>query len=272
MSSSKYHWYWRRLRAMSPREVLHRTLRMGELQLERLGGARPSRVPEPDLSRPRSHFLDLPQGLDPAPYRQAADALVQGRFDIFALQNVELGNPPCWNRDPLTGTKLPLTFGKRLDYRDPAAVGDIKYLWEINRHLHLVTLAQAYRMTGGRPYLDTLKDHLVSWFDACPFPRGPNWTSSLELGIRLINWAIAWQLLASDSTLFSGVEGAAFRGRWLSSIYQHAAFIRGYYSRFSSANNHLIGEAAGLLIASVTWPYWGRSSRLVRLGLAGAGT
>ena len=37
----------------------------------------------------------------------------------------------------------PLAFGKSLDYRDPELVGDIKYLWEPNRHLHLVALAQA---------------------------------------------------------------------------------------------------------------------------------
>jgi len=27
-------------------------------------------------------------------------------------------------------------------------------------------------------------------------------------------------------------------------------------SRYSSANNHLIGEASGLFIAAITWPYW----------------
>jgi hypothetical protein len=36
-------------------------------------------------------------------------------------------------------------------------------------------------------------------------------------------------------------------------------FIRGYFSRFSSANNHLIGEAAGLFIGAVMWPCWRQS-------------
>ena len=56
--------------------------------------------------------------------------------------------PPRWNRDPKTGIEAPLAFGKLLDYRDPDVVGDIKYLWEPNRHLHLVTLAQGYALTG----------------------------------------------------------------------------------------------------------------------------
>ena len=32
--------------------------------------------------------------------------------------------------------------------------------------------------------------------------------------------------------------------------------IAGNLSRFSSANNHLIGEAAGVYVAASTWPLW----------------
>ena len=35
--------------------------------------------------------------------------------------------------------------------------------------------------------------------------------------------------------------------------------MRGYLSLHSSANNHLIGEAAGLFIAALTWPNWRRT-------------
>jgi hypothetical protein len=150
-----------------------------------------------------------------------------------------------------------LSFGKHIDYRDASEVGDIKYLWEINRHLHLPTLAQAYRLTQRRVYLDAIGTQLASWFQQCPYLMGPNWTSSLELGIRLINWSLTWQWIGgSSSPLFEGPSGAALRARWLESVYQHVHFIRGYFSRYSSANNHLIGEASGVYIAACTWPYW----------------
>src|SRR5439155_1407567 len=55
---------------------------------------------------------------------------------------------------------------------------------------------------------------------------------------------------------FAGSGGAQFRRLWLDSVYEHARFIHGYFSRHSSANNHLIGEAAGLYIAGLTWPCW----------------
>ncbi len=143
-------------------------------------------------------------------------------------------------------------------------VGDIKYLWEPNRHLHLVTLAQAHALTGRKVYLETLQEHLDSWFLACPYGYGPNWASSLEVALRLVNWSAAWQLLGGNhSKVFSSLEGISFRTRWLNAIYEHARFVSGWFSLHSSANNHLIGEAAGLFIAGLTWPHWREAQQWV---------
>src|SRR2546430_11865644 len=45
-----------------------------------------------------------------------------------------------------------------------------------------------------------------------------------------------------------------------STLFPYTTLFRshGYFSRHSSANNHLIGEAAGLYIAGLTWPCWPR--------------
>lgn len=231
--------------------------------MERLPSGR--RVPATDLTPAPCAWISVPAHIDAAPYLAAADRLAAGRFDIFARRDIDLGAPPRWNRDPKTGIDAPLSFGKTLDYRDPRRVGDIKYLWEPNRHLHLVTLAQACVLSGdsgrGRggenKYWAALRQHLESWFDACPYRMGPNWSSALEVGLRLINWSIAWQLLGgARSPHFQGEQGERFRARWLEAVHQHAEFVRGFFSLYSSANNHLIGEAAGLFVAAVTWPYW----------------
>ncbi len=58
------------------------------------------------------------------------------------------------------------------------------------------------------------------------------------------------------SRLFATREGEEFRDRWLRSIYQQARMVATNLSRFSSANNHLIGEAAGVYVAASTWPLW----------------
>ena len=214
-------------------------------------------IPAPDLGLRPAPWLHADASVEAQPYLAAADRIVQGKLDLFALRGVDMGSPPRWNRDPKTGIEAPLAFGKLLDYRDADVVGDIKYLWEPNRHLHLVTLAQAHALTGRKIYLETLQEHLDSWILACPYGYGPNWASSLEVALRLVNWSAAWQLLGGNhSKVFSSQEGISFRTRWLNSVYEHARFVGGWFSLHSSANNHLIGEAAGLFIAGLTWPYW----------------
>jgi len=261
--AGRLRWRFNRLRCMSLAEVGHRLRRAAANRVERFPLSQA--VPAPDLGLAPRAWVSVPAHIDAAPYLAAADRIAAGRFDIFALRDVDLGAPPRWNRDPRTGIDAPLSFGKTLDYRDPQRVGDIKYLWEPNRHLHLVTLAQACVLSGdsghrdGREnkYWDALRQHLESWFDACPHLRGPNWSSALEAGLRLINWSLAWQILGgARARLFDGAAGERFRARWLEGVHQHAEFVRGFFSLHSSANNHLIGEAAGLFVAALTWPHW----------------
>lgn len=239
---------------MSPAEIGHRVVRAVQARAERAGWLGAREVPPPAVAplREARPWIHADARVDRARVLAAAERIVDGSLDIFAMRDVDLGSPPRWNRDPKTGIEAPLAFGKLLDYRDQDLVGDIKYLWEPNRHLHLVTLAQAWALTRNRKYSQALADQLDSWFLACPYGQGPNWSSALEAAIRLLNWSLAWQLL--------DLEDAEFRNRWLKSIYQHAEFVRGWLSAHSSANNHLLGEAAGLYIAGLTWPYWERAA------------
>ncbi|HET9475101.1 MAG TPA: alginate lyase family protein [Steroidobacteraceae bacterium] len=247
-------WYLRRLRRMSGAEVAYRVVR-GVRSMSGHFGARP--VPPPDAVGTDLRFLPPYISLSPDALIAAAERVLAGRYSFFDLDDCDLGDPPQWNRDPLTHRVSATRRSSRIDYRDERVVGDIKYLWEANRHLHLVTLAQAHALTGDARYALGVRAQVDSWIEQCPVGRGPNWVSALELGIRLINWSLAWQLLGgSRAQVFADEGGAAFRERWLSAIYEHARMIAGNLSRFSSANNHLIGEAAGVCVAASTWPLW----------------
>ena len=249
---------------MSPSEVGFRVGRKIQGTVERagIGLARPS-VPAGQCGKP--WLTRLPHEFDIERYRRAADRILDGMFAVFSLRGAQLGFPPRWNVDPRTGIEAPLVFGKDLNYRDPALVGDIKYLWEPNRHLELVTLAQAWHLTREERYALGCRTLLDSWFSQCPYPRGVNWCVSLEHAVRLVNWSFAWFLLGGDAAvIFEGEAGQAFRQRWLESIYQHCHFIPRHWSRHSSANNHLLGEATGLFVAALTWPLWRASAEWER--------
>ena len=157
-------WRLYRLRAMGASEILYRVQQAIQAQRESygIGLARPI---DPVGYAGRPWLNELPRGFDTVLYCEAADRVLAGCYDVFALQDVELGFPPQWNRDCRTGTLAPLVFGKTLNYRDEKKVGDSKYLWEINRHAELVTLAQALNLTGQAKYVEGCRVLLDSWFD-----------------------------------------------------------------------------------------------------------
>ena len=247
-------WKINRLKLMGPAEVVWRMHQLARRKAAAMGLGLASYPPVPALDRFGAAFLAAPAGVDAAALCMAADSLLAGRWNVFALEGAPLGFPPQWNRDPRTGTTAPMAPGPSIDYRDASLVGDIKYLWEPSRHLELVTLAQAWRCTGERKYRDGARTLLISWLDQCPYPQGVHWASSLELGVRLLNWSAAWQLLA-------GSLDDDWRHRWLNAVYKHCHFISHHLSRHSSANNHLLGEYMGLYIASLQWPCWPESVR-----------
>ena len=168
--------------------------------------------------------------------------MVQGELDLFSYDALFVGVPVDWHRNPLTGQMSPQAYGKGIDYRDDEQVGDIKVLWELGRHQHLVSLAVAYAISGDEKYLRSVVDQIDGWTETNPFGIGIHWCSSLEVGLRLISWAVVHSLLVlagHQRGLFGVVSDPDRLGL---AIYQQAWFIRHYLSRYSSANNHLIGE------------------------------
>jgi hypothetical protein len=257
MILKKLDWYANRLRCMSVDEMRQRTFRMARIQFQRMGYLTAKVVPRPQIEQHFNRWIEGVDGIDPAPYCHAADRILAGKVDLLSFKSIELGDVPNWTRNIITGEQAPLSFGMTLDYRDAGIVGDIKYIWVPNRHLQFVTLAQAYFLSENGKYLDGIARQLRAWIEQSPYLLGPNWTSSLELALRLINWSLVWQLIGgAHSPMFRDDRGIELRDSWLEVIYQHCHFIRGHFSHHSSANNHLIGEAAGLFVATTTWPFW----------------
>jgi hypothetical protein len=181
--------------------------------------------------------------------RERAERIRQHRLSFFDLVDIELGDPIRWNFDYARGESTPTRFSPSIDYRDYLVTGDCKVVWEPSRHHQLVVLGRAYRATGDERFAHAVAAQIGSWIDQCPFGYGMQWRSPLELAIRAINWVWAYDLIR-DSKAFDGAD----LDRFLHSLYLHAWDIQRKFSRGSSANNHVIGEAAGVFIVTSYFP------------------
>ena len=175
-----------------------------------------------------------------------AEAVRAGRIELFD-RTYEFGPEPArwpWNRSPDGGPDAPMAFGPTLDYRDPARVGDARLAWELGRHGFLVPVAQAGYLTGDPGCARFVFEALEAWMAACPPYRGLQWASALEYAVRSLSWGFALALVARTP----GAE-AIDDARWervLATWAEQLRFVDAHDARHSSANNHRLGEAAGL--------------------------
>ncbi|WP_158219876.1 alginate lyase family protein [Ideonella sp. A 288] len=259
-------WLRRRLQRMAPGELPHRLTEALRMLMQRAGIGDARCVP------PRAGDARFGPAWCRVPEAGEIDA--GSRADLLAAADQLLTAGPTlfghataadvhWNADPRSGWTPPHRFGLFIDFRHLPDGVDVKFLWEMNRHVWWLPLAQAWAMTGRRAYLDRLRTLLDGWLAECPYPLGPNWSSPVEHGVRLIVWSLVWHLVGGRaSPMFDGAAGAALLDRWMGSVYQHIRFASDNYSRHSSANNHLLGEVAGVFVAAHTWDLWAETRPL----------
>jgi len=259
---TKTSWLKQRLQTMGPAEVLSRLSEIGR-HVALYSALRSGywRVRQP--SRRRTHGawpLPALNGRCDGVQRDVqmrvlavAENWLQHRASFFALRDTPLGESIDWHRDYASGRVSPLKYSGLINHRNVAVAGDVKYIWELNRLHQLVLLAWAARWTGCEAYRDAIDTQTRSWQAQNPFMHGLNWKSPLEAAMRLISWAMAMVVMP---VLRQTTGGDALA----ESVYQHQYFIRTFHSKHSSANNHLIGEMAGLYVGTIFWPGYSESA------------
>lgn len=152
---------------------------------------------------------------------------------------IDTGPQIHWRRDYVRGIETGAAYFRRIPYLDPARSGDHKIVWELNRHQHLVLLAQSYLLSGDDASLAEVFAQIESWEDANPFQCGINWASALEVAFRALSWLWVYHLVGAEMP-------AGLRGRFLESLFRHARHIENNLSFYFSPNTHLLGEAVAL--------------------------
>ncbi len=251
-------WYLRRLSRMEPREIAGRVA--DTVRRRRWRSARPDC---PGVTGARFTAVLPAEAIAAVPPDAAkrlvaeADRLMDGHAEYFGVVRDDLADPDWWY-DPKTGRRAPEGYAFDVPYRSEDAVGDIKQIWELSRHHHLTQLAAAYAITGDERYAERVAGHLRSWWVANPPLHGVHWISGIELGIRLLSWVWVRRLLdgwSGAAGLFEDNPVAVHQ------IWHHQRWLAAFPSRGSSANNHVIAEAAGQFAAACAFGWFPSSAR-----------
>jgi hypothetical protein len=203
-------------------------------------------LPLPDAAECPKQIVDL------------ADQILRHQFPVLATV-IDAGPDIRWRRDYLRGIETGLPYFRRIPYLDTPRAGDHKAIWELNRHQHLIVLAQAYLLTDDHRYLDEICAQLESWIAENPFHRGTNWASALEVAFRALSWIWVYQFVGHETP-------PEFRTRWLHMLYLHGCHLANNLSFYFSPNNHLVGEALVLHALGLFFAGYARAARWERDG------
>ncbi|MGH6737155.1 MAG: heparinase II/III domain-containing protein [Methyloceanibacter sp.] len=253
-------WYYHRFRAMDGPEVAHR---LGEAVKRRLSrfvrsgwsafdmgdGAVPSLPPRPGaLDEIAPRLMDQ--------WREAAEAARRGDVSLLGQTWPAERGAARWHRDPVTGGSWPArTYCFDVSYRRERKLGDVKYVWELNRLQFLQPVAALAAYERDDALAAFCFDEIESWIDVNPPFRGINWASGIELALRIVSLLVIVGLIGAERA------SPEQRRKVRACLAAHAYWLARYPSRHSSANNHLIAEAGALFLLGTLWPELGFSRR-----------
>ncbi len=192
-----------------------------------------------------------------------AEDVLQRRFSLLTLEARTTAKID-WQLDPTHPERNGLGWRRHAHYRlvpamDAGLVGDYKVIWELNRLQHLPLLAQAFRFTRQRKFIDEIAMATASWRDQNRLMAGINWVSALEAAFRILSWIWTWHIAGKELSPDA-------RRDILWCIEEHAYFLEYNLSIYHSPNTHLLGEALALEAAGALFPHFKRAAQWRRLG------
>jgi len=152
-----------------------------------------------------------------------------------------------------TEKEWPKDFIDSFEYKQRDDIGDARTNWELNRHFQFALLAKNYYASKNNDYLTELEVLFSDWKNTNPFLFGISWVSVMEVAIRASNWCFAYCFIKEAGGVFKELLEELRIG-----IINMTDYVVNHYSRYSSANNHLIVEAfiiaqSGILLDYKPW-------------------
>lgn len=238
-------WYIQRIKTFSAKEIVYRVKQRARTHV--LDKKIYDRQATAEIALPKSSII--------------SDDSAHFMYPIFE-KAIDIFKPIDWHLDVQSQKSFPKKFAHKINIRSDE-YGSAKHVWEVNRLLFLTHIAKLYSEKKEAKYLELFMFHLTSWKNANPYLTGVNWYSNIEVNLRLINWYYCWNLLKIDELRKANNTVEQFVNEvWQPLIHEHAEFSHRHPSLYSSANNHLISEYAGLFVAAAGFDIPQKKARL----------
>ena len=144
------------------------------------------------------------------------------------------------------------TFSYKINCAGRIDIGDIRTNWELNRPYQFSALAKSYYVSGEKSFLDEMTDLFQDWNHHNLFLHGVEWTSAMEIAIRVNSWIFTYCFLCMAEKKH-GVEYSItnLKNQLIHGVLVMTDYISAHLSRFSSANNHLIIELYAIAMSGI---------------------
>ncbi len=185
------------------------------------------------------------------------------RFEMMGCR-VAFPGEIDWHRMLEKAASWPRRHWSTINIRCPDAPGEIKTTWELNRHQFWLHLGRAYWYTGDEKYPAEWARQLRSWIQQNPPEIGVNWLSNLEHAMRVISWAWALHFFLDSPAVTPDLVWEMYRVLLAKGRHIRTDIA---YSRNVIRNNHLLGDALGLVVFGFVFPEFQESRPWREYGL-----
>ncbi|HDK7155656.1 TPA: alginate lyase family protein [Clostridium botulinum] len=231
----KVKWIYNRLKAMSIGEILYRISEKKHKEAYKKRYSEPKSILE--INERNIKNVDLVDKRINSIFQECMVKNHEFETKIKVYNTVyDISEKIDWHKG-MKGTWPKNKSSFDISFRDREDIGDVRFTWEINRHLFLPNLALQYKCLNKEDSYICLKEHFYNWIKNNPFMQGVNWASPMEIAIRSYEWFITYSQIKDRMD-------RQFKQDMLLAIINSMEYVSNNFSKFSSANNHLIVEAA----------------------------
>ncbi len=279
----KITWYIQRLRVMQPKEILHRVKEQWFIQwmyiqyslgLYKLFDKTASK--HFSFCETTKHCLpELPWCFDIKSNKENIHHWLEGYwFSLGTMWQWKI-EEENWHKvlDNSKDIHWPKKFFNKIPYRAGNPYGDVRITWEPARLQQLIPLALIINSddvenSQKRKAIQLFMNQIEDWWRSNPTYKGIHYISSMECGLRIIALCHALDMIRKVNLIkHSSKEYQNICVILVNIVHSHAHFITKRLSLHSSAGNHTIAEAVGLLYAGLLFPEMKSAKNWTHLGV-----